>query len=136
MAKTYKLFISHSGDHDDVLQDLKNLLDSRGYFPAEYMQIEKSCPVESDNAGVIKSNFTKHLKESDVVLAISGVYASHSEWMQWEMDKAKDLGLNVIGVIPRGQEHVSHEVFNRSAVDVHWNADSIVEAIRKYSRNN
>lgn len=134
MAKEYKLFISHSWDHDDVLQDLKNLIDSRGYFPATYTQIEKDCPIDSDKAWVIKANITKRLQESDVVLAIAGVYASYSEWMQWEMDKAKELGLRVIGVIPRGQEHISHEVFNRSAVDVHWNADSIVDAIRNYSR--
>jgi len=134
MAKEYKLFISHSWDHDDVLQDLKNLIDSRGYFPATYTQIEKDCPIDSDKAWVIKANITKRLQESDVVLAIAGVYASYSEWMQWEMDKAKDLGLKVIGVIPRGQEHISHEVFNRSAVDVRWNADSIVDAIRNYSR--
>lgn len=134
MAKEYKLFISHSWDHDDVLQDLKNLIDSRGYFPATYTQIEKDCPIDSENAWVIKANITKRLQESDVVLAIAGVYASYSEWMQWEMDKAKDLGLKVIGVIPRGQEHISHEVFNRSAVDVRWNADSIVDAIRNYSR--
>ena len=134
MAKEYKLFISHSWDHDDVLQDLKNLIDSRGYFPATYTQIEKDCPIDSDKAWVIKANITKRLQESDVVLAIAGVYASYSEWMQWEMDKAKELGLKVIGVIPRGQEHISHEVFNRSAVDVRWNADSIVDAIRNYSR--
>jgi len=134
MAKEYKLFISHSWDHDDVLQDLKNLIDSRGYFPATYTQIEKNCPIDSDKAWVIKANITKRLQESDVVLAIAGVYASYSEWMQWEMDKAKELGLRVIGVIPRGQEHISHEVFNRSAVDVRWNADSIVDAIRNYSR--
>lgn len=134
MAKEYKLFISHSWDHDDVLQDLKNLIDSRGYFPATYTQIEKDCPIDSDKVWVIKANITKRLQESDVVLAIAGVYASYSEWMQWEMDKAKELGLRVIGVIPRGQEHISHEVFNRSAVDVRWNADSIVDAIRNYSR--
>ena len=134
MAKEYKLFISHSWDHDDVLQDLKNLIDSRGYFPATYTQIEKNSPIDSDKAWVIKANITKRLQESDVVLAIAGVYASYSEWMQWEMDKAKELGLRVIGVIPRGQEHISHEVFNRSAVDVRWNADSIVDAIRNYSR--
>ena len=117
-----------------MLQDLKNLLNSRGYFPAEYTQIEKTCPVESDLSRVIKANITKRLQESDVVLAISGIFATHSDWMQWEMDKAKELGLKVIGVIPHGQEHVSHEVFNRSVVDVRWNADSIVEAIRKYSK--
>jgi hypothetical protein len=134
MAKTYSLFISHSWDHDDVLQNLKNLLDSRGYFPAEYTQIEKDCPINSERAWVVKANITKRLEQSDVVLAIAGIFASHSDWMQWEMDKAKGLGLNVIGVVPWGQEHISQEVYNRSVVDVRWNADSIVDAIRKYSK--
>lgn len=41
MAKTYSLFISHSWDHDDTLQSLKNLLNGRGYFSADYTQVEK-----------------------------------------------------------------------------------------------
>lgn len=134
MAKTYSLFISHSWDHNDVLQDLKTLLNSRGYFPAEYTQIEKDCPINSERASVIKANITKRLEQSDVVLAIAGIYASNSDWMQWEMDKAKELGLYVIGVIPRGQEHISQEVYSRSVKDVRWNADSIVDAIRNYSK--
>lgn len=134
MAKTYSLFISHSWDHDDTLQSLKNLLNGRGYFSAVYMQVEKDCPINSEKAAVVKANITKRLQESDVLLAIAGVFASHSEWMQWEMNKAKELGLNVIGVIPRGQEHISKEVCNRSVKDVRWNADSIVEAIREYSK--
>ena len=134
MAKTYSLFISHSWDYDDKLQDLKNLINSRGYFPAEYTQIERSCPINSDRAAVVKANITKRLEVSDVVLAIAGVFASHSDWMQWEMDKAKELGLKVIGIIPRGQERISQEVYKRSAIDVRWNADSIVDAIRTYSK--
>lgn len=54
--------------------------------------------------------------------------------MQWEMDKAKELGLKVIGVIPWGQERISQEVYKRSVIDVRWNADSIVDAIRTYSK--
>lgn len=134
MAKIYSLFISHSWDHDDTLQDLKTLLNSRGYFPAEYKQVEKTCPINSENAAVVKANITKRLQESDVLLAIAGVFASHSEWMQWEMDKAKELGLNVIGVIPWGQQHISSEVYSRSVIDVRWNTDSIVDAIRTYSK--
>lgn len=134
MAKTYSLFISHSWDYDDTLKNLKDLLDSRGYFPAVYTQVEKDCPINSEKAAVIKANITKRLNESDVLLAIAGLYASYSEWMQWEMDKAKELGLNVIGVIPRGQERISTEVSNRSVIDVRWNADSIVTAIREYSK--
>lgn len=134
MARTYRLFISHRWGYNDVLQNLKNLLDRRGYFFAEYTQVEKTCPIDSDLAWVVKANITKRLQESDVVLAIEGVYASYSNWMQWEMDKARELGLKIIGVIPRGQEHISQEVYKRSIIDVRWNADSIVDAIRKYSK--
>lgn len=134
MAKTYKVFISHSWGHDDALQSLKNLMDNRGYFFVEYKQIEKSQPINSWNASVIKANITKHLQESDIVLAIAGVYATYSDWMIWEMDKAKELGLNVVGVIPWGQERISQEVYKRSIIDVGWNADSIVAAIRNYSK--
>lgn len=134
MAKTYKIFISHCWNYDNVLQDLKNLLNNRGYFPAEYTQVEKSHPINSCYAPAIKSQITRRLEDSDVVLAIAGVYASYSDWMIWEMDKAKELGLNVVGVIPWGQERISQEVFNRSKIDVRWNTESIVNAIRDYAK--
>ena len=117
-----------------MLQNLKNLLNERGYFSAEYYQIEKDYPINSENASVIKANITKRLKESDVVLAIAGVSASYSEWMQWEMDKALELGLKIVGVIPRGNERISQEVYKRSVEDVRWNTESVVNAIRKHSK--
>lgn len=131
MARIYKIFISHCWNYDDVLQKLKNLLDSRGYFNAEYTHVEKSHPINSEYAPVIKAQITRRLDDSDIVLAIAGIYASYSYWMQWEMDKARDLGLKVIGVIPRGQERISSQVYSRSVEDVRWNADSIVAAIRR-----
>ena len=134
MAKTYKLFISHRWEYNDMLQNLKNLLNERGYFSAEYYQIEKDSPVNSENASVIKANITKRLKESDVVLAIAGVSASYSEWMQWEMDKALELRLKIVGVIPRGNERISQEVYKRSVEDVRWNTESVIKAIRTHSK--
>ena len=134
MAKTYKLFISHSWEYDNLLQNLKDLLNERGYFSAEYYQFEKNCPCNSEKASVIKANITKRLKETDVVLAIAGVSASYSEWMQWEMDKALELGLNIVGVIPRGNERISQEVYKRSVKDVRWNTESVVNAIKTYSK--
>ena len=134
MAKTYKLFISHRWEYDNLLQNLKDLLNERGYFSAEYYQFEKNCPCNSEKASVIKANITKRLKETDVVLAIAGVSASYSEWMQWEMDKALELGLNIVGVIPRGNERISQEVYKRSVKDVRWNTESVVNAIKTYSK--
>ena len=134
MAKAYKIFISHCWDYDEVLQNLKNLLNSRGQFPAAYTQVEKSHPINSYYAPAIKAQITRRLEDSDIVLAIAGLYASHSDWMIWEMEKANELGLKVVGVIPWGQERISQEVYKRSIVDVRWNADSIVAAIRTYSK--
>lgn len=131
MAKTYKVFISHCWDYNDVLQNLKKMLDGSGYFLAEYTQVEKGHPINSEYAPAIKAQITQRLNDSDIVLAIAGIYASYSDWMQWEMDKARDLGLKVIGVIPRGQERISSQVYSRSVEDVRWNADSIVDAIRR-----
>jgi hypothetical protein len=67
------------------------------------------------------------------VLGIAGIYASHSEWMAWELDKALELGKPIIGVVPRGAERVSTVVSSRANEVVRWNTDSIVEAIRKWA---
>ncbi len=54
--------------------------------------------------------------------------------MEWELDKAKELDIPIIGIIPRGQERISATVYSRSVIDVKWNTESIVEAIRQYAK--
>lgn len=72
------------------------------------------------------------IKNSEVILAIAGVYATHSEWMNWELQVAKDLKKSIIGVIPWGQQRVS-SIVNQYAVEVvGWNTESIVNAIRSH----
>ena len=50
------------------------------------------------------------------------------------MDKALELGLKIVGVIPRGNERISQEVYKRSVEDVRWNTESVVKAIRTHSK--
>lgn len=134
MAKDYKIFISHSWAHSDDLEALQNLLNSRGYFNVEFTEASKDVPINSENATYIKSRLKSKIISSDVVLALAGIYASHSDWMIWEMDTAINNDIPIIGVIPRGQERISQEVYNRSKVDVRWNTESIVDAIRNYAK--
>ena len=134
MAKTFSLFISHSWDYEYVLEDLEALLNGRGYFPIELTQEEKLLPFNSNLAWAIQANITKKLEKSDAVLAVSGIYDTHREWMLWEIDKAKELGLTVIGVVPKGQKKISPDVGEKTDMIVPWNADNIIEAIRKYSK--
>lgn len=134
MAKDYKIFISHSWSYTADLEALQNMLNSRGYFNVEFLEASKKTPINSEHAPYVKSVLKNKILQSDIVLALAGVYATHSEWMIWEMETAKANNIPIVGVIPRGQERISSEVYSRSKVDVNWNTESIVEAIRTYAK--
>lgn len=133
MAKTYTIFISHSWAYIDDLNNLKRLLENRGYFNVQFEEATPDVPINSDNAYYIRQRLKQKISNSDVVLGIAGIYASHSEWMAWELDKALELGKPIIGVVPRGAERVSTVVSSRANEVVRWNTDSIVEVIRKWA---
>lgn len=134
MAKDYKIFISHSWAHTNDLVALQNLLNARGYFNVEFMEVSKKIPINSENAPYVKSVLKQKILNSDIVLGLSAIYASHSDWMIWELETAINNSIPIVGVIPRGQERISTEVHSRSIVDVRWNTESIVFAIRSHGK--
>ncbi len=131
MAKTYKVFISHSWSHVDDLKALRHLLNSRGYFNVEFTEAPPTDSINSSNSYYVRQRLSEKIASSDVVLGIAGLYASFSEWMSWELDKAIEKNIPIIGVIPRGHERVSSVVSSRADEVVRWNTESIVAAIRK-----
>jgi hypothetical protein len=134
MAKEYHIFISHSWSYPEDLEKLRNLLSSRGYFNVEFEEASADEPINSANAAYIKQRLKQKIENSNIVLGIAGMYASYSEWMEWELDKALELGVPIVGVVPWGQERVSTTVSSRSKEDIRWNTESIVEAIRKWAK--
>lgn len=134
MAKEYKIFISHSWQYTDTLESLRKLLNARGYFNASYEESTKDSPINSFNEYYIKKRLSEKIINSNIILALAGIYASYSSWMKWELEKAQELGIPIIGVIPRGQEKISTIVSSRSVIDVKWNTEGIVSAIRNYAK--
>jgi hypothetical protein len=134
MAKNYKIFISHSWSYPDDLIKLRGLLEERGYFNVEFQEAGNDEPINSENAVYIKRALKTKITNSDVVLAIAGMYASYSDWIAWEVETAYDNDIPIIGVIPRGQERISATVTKYSITDVRWNTESIVDAIRTYGK--
>ena len=134
MAKTYKIFISHSWSHVNDLKSLRNLLESRGYFNVEFTEFPPTDSINSMNTYYIRQRISERIAASNIVLGIARIYASYSDWMKWELDKAIEKGVPIIGVIPRGQERISAIVNDRADEIVHWNTESIVSAIRKHAK--
>lgn len=134
MARSYKIFVSHSWAHVNDLKSLKNLLEARGYFNVEFTEFPPTDSINSTNAYYVRQRIAERISASNIVIGIAGIYASYSDWMKWELDKAAEKGIPIIGVIPRGQERISSVVSNRAIEIIHWNTESIVSAIRKHAR--
>ena len=134
MVKVYSVFVSHSWDHSDDLINLHNLLNKRGYFYHDSQEVTKDNPINSKNEIYIKRRLRELIRNSNILLALAGIYASHSEWMSWEIETAKELGIPIVGIIPRGQERISKVVSDNSIEDIHWNAESIIQAIRNHAK--
>ena len=133
MAKVYNVFISHSWSYPEDLKNLRTLLRQRGYFNVEFEEASPDEPINSINAAYIKKRLEQKIARSNIILGIAGMYASFSEWMKWELDTAEELGKPIVGVIPRGQTRISATVNAKSIVNVGWNTESIVRAIRRYA---
>ncbi len=134
MARTYNVFISHSWQYIDDLKKLRDLLKKRGYFNVEFEEATPDEPINSENAEYIKRRLKEKIKNSDIILGIAGVYASYSDWMEWELDTAIANEIPIVGVIPRGQLRISTVVSSRAKEVVGWNTESIVNAIRKWAK--
>ena len=99
----------------------------------EFKEVPPDSPINSSNSEYVKKVLRKNIEDSNVVLGIAGMYASYSDWMDWELSTAISKGKKVIGVIPWGQERVSQTVTKYSSENVRWNTESIVDAIRRNS---
>ena len=131
MANQYKVFISHSWAYVNDLTNLQRLLENRGYFKVEFEESSPNVPINSDNAYYIRTRLKQKISNSDIVLGIAGIYASYSEWMAWELDKALQLNVPIVGVKPHGATRISTIVSSRADEIVNWNTESIVQAIKR-----
>lgn len=133
MSREINVFISHSWDHVEDLRNLRKLLKNRGYFNVEFKEVPPDSPINSQNSEYVKRVLRKRIEDYNVVLGIAGMYASYSDWMDWELSTAISKGKKVVGVIPWGQERISQTVTKYSIENVRWNTESIVDAIRRNS---
>ena len=52
----------------------------------------------------LQSEIDGQIAPASVVLVLSGMYAAHSDWIEYEVLKSVDYGKHIVGVRPWGQE--------------------------------
>lgn len=137
--KNYDLFISHAWKYGTDYDRLVALLDGANNFKYRNYSAPSDSPLKNlDGSDVsdeteIRKAIERKISPVNIVLVISGMYYNNRDWMQEEIDIAKEKGKPIIAVKPWGNTNTPSEVKDAAKEIVSWNTDSIVSAIRKYS---
>lgn len=123
----YRIFISHAWEYNEEYYRLIDYLDAEPNFKYANYSVPEHDPAD----GNIEEALKRQIRPVEVVLILAGMYVSHSDWIQFEIDFAQLIGKPIIGVKPWGSERIPQAVQDAADEIVSWNTPSIVSAIRR-----
>ncbi len=129
--RDYHILISHSWDYSSDYETIKSWLDSAEYFRWADYSVPLTNPIDFHTKRELKEKLREKISLCSCVIILSGMYVSYSEWIDYEIDTAIELGKPIIGIKPRGQERIPSKVSCNANVMVGWNSNSVVNAVRE-----
>ena len=129
MAK--KIFISYRADSEGSLY--KNLLvawskNDNGYFDIKYEDNSVGISINSTNAAYIKRVIKNKIEISNTVLVLIGENTADSEWVNWEIETAADMGKKIVAVKIKNSYISPTSVYGKGAA---WAKSFSYESIKK-----
>ena len=99
-ASNRRVFVSYDHSEDAHYKRLLEAWDANSNFDFQFDQRSPSVAINSVNAGPIKTALTKKLKESEILLVLVGAKTKDSDWVNWEIGRAKmsDIRLKLAAV--------------------------------------
>lgn len=131
--RNYHIMISHSWDYNSHYEKVCSWLNDAKNFTWSNYSVPFSNPLDVKGKKELKEKLRNRISNCSCVIVLSGMYVSYSEWIDYEIDTAKELGKPIIGVKPWGQERIPVKIQNDSTVLVGWNSNSVVQAVRDYA---
>ena len=125
----YNLFISHAWSYSESYRTVCRWLDESGIAYRNY-SVPQHNPIDSDVS--LKAQLREQVRCASIVIIISGMYAAHSKWIDYEIDVAKEYGKYIIGLRPWGQERVPLKIQNCADEMVGWNSAPLIQAIKNH----
>ena len=130
------VFISHAWDHSGHYNTLDGWifgepwsvgqasLDLRNY------SIPRSDPIHNvPNTEALRQAIFRQIKMSHIVVIPNGMYASHSAWIEREVEGALSYGKPILSVSPWGQERKSSIVVDNAKGHAGWNKQTVINEI-------
>ena len=127
----YRIFISHAWRYNADYYRLINRLDEAPNFLYSNYSVPEHDPVDAGNSSKLREELRQQIRPVEVVIILSGMYVAYSDWIQFEIDFAQDLGKPILGIRPWGAQVMPQAVQDAADEIVGWNAPTIVSAIRR-----
>jgi hypothetical protein len=124
-----------------IVFELDNIKDHPILFPVVTdFEIDLRSPtvaIDSSEASVIQGSLTKKMKESEYILVIVGAKAYASNWMKWEIERAKQSDTNLkFAAVKIASGNTSPSGLPTSTViATEFKLDKIVNALNNARRN-
>ena len=127
MAKK-KIFISYDYDNDKHYKNLLVAWDKNDLFDFDFYDNSVDVSVNSTDANYIKQVITNRIKSSNHILVIIGGKTHKSGWVEWEINKAYELGKKIIAVKTYSTNDSPNAIFGKGAS---WAMSFTFESIKK-----
>ncbi len=133
---TYNIFISHAwrySEHYKKVVQWINEAQDEGKLNWKNYSVPKHNPLldpdDDNDKQKLKNELDEQIRPVSLVIVLAGMYATYSDWIDYEINTAVSYNKYIIGVKPWGQERIPSVVSKNSKVLVGWNKDSIINAI-------
>ncbi len=121
------IFISYDYDNDRNHKNMLLAWDKNKIFDFNIKDKSADVSINSHDAGVIKRAISAKISQADVFLCLVGENTHKSDWVKWEIDKAKELDKKIVSVKIEKHYKTLDELFNAGAK---WSMSFTFDAIK------
>jgi hypothetical protein len=125
------LFISHAWHRDDAYWKVEAMLNAVPHFNWSNLSVPEHAAIDPDAGETIEYHLRAFMRQACIFILCAGLYVSHSEWIEFEIDFARRIGRPIIAVAPWGAARLP--AASRFAVEVVARSDTLVRAIRTHA---
>lgn len=126
------IFVSHQHNDADKIEAFKDLIGRHGINMRDSSIYENKLKNNAKNEQYIKQELIKpQMRWAGTVVVLIGKETAKSDYVNWEIKTAADMGKRIVGVFLQGakDEDVPPELYEHGHNLVGWNGEKIVRAI-------
>lgn len=130
--QTKNIFVSHQHNDADKIEAFKALIGKHGIDMRDSSIYESKIKNNAKNEQYIKQQLIKPQMEwAGTVVVLIGKDTAQSDYVNWEIRTAAEMGKRIIGVFLRGamDEDIPPELYEHGHNLLGWNGEKIVRAI-------